>query len=652
MPKELEEIKRFTSGIVSSVSAEDLNTDAAAYSLNVDPRVELGRLRPVPTDDTDNYVDAEIGAAGVARGAVQFKDVDGKYRLFWFSDEGATGDFRVIEDFYGTPNLVADVDTGLTNYVDKPPMEVHNSAVHIGMGNSATPPKWYGYVANKNRYWTGAVYNQVKSAWDKYLLLDAEIDPQKVSGASNNPVWADNGSSPSGTGGALSAGMYFFKYSLVYEGGEESVLSVLDNGLTSDAQFTVTSVTLNDEVTFDLHVRTGASEELNERVIGINLYSAFNPTSGAGSPVTLYRLLKAITIDDAGDTWSTESGGVKLAISMLTLTGPTYESSSGQLESSTGSVIHYGLSTQENGHHFVANVYNPQASTEDWGRYILKSEPLQFSVFNWVVDHHVLPEVPVAIKAHGGRVYAFTHSKMFRVNPDQMSLEDIHDGVGCLGARAVISTDYGMFWMDENNFYMNSGEGLVPIGDPIVESNDVFTGLHDLTVTDVEVAFDGSRMAVLFFVEYSGGKCVFAYSVAKQRWDCWDCEDVQAVVTGRFSEPLMIEEDDGDVNIIKYLGHASNKRTMVWESARLTLGESTNDKFFYAMSVQGSGSITKQYQMPNRAMSTVDASGVLDDDGDPPKNQDKWIIVRVVTTGDSYVESIGVTYRRKVKKIV
>lgn len=52
MPRELQEIKKFITGTVTSASERDIPIDSASFSLNIDSFSESGRLRGIPTDST------------------------------------------------------------------------------------------------------------------------------------------------------------------------------------------------------------------------------------------------------------------------------------------------------------------------------------------------------------------------------------------------------------------------------------------------------------------------------------------------------------------------------------------------------------------------------------------------------------------------
>ena len=50
MPKSLHEINSFNLGVMLNASERDITPETAAYSLNIDPLTEDGKLIGVPTD--------------------------------------------------------------------------------------------------------------------------------------------------------------------------------------------------------------------------------------------------------------------------------------------------------------------------------------------------------------------------------------------------------------------------------------------------------------------------------------------------------------------------------------------------------------------------------------------------------------------------
>ena len=61
---------------------------------------------------------------------------------------------------------------------------------------------------------------------------------------------------------------------------------------------------------------------------------------------------------------------------------------------------------------------------------------------------------PVALSFFNNRVYAFSNNSMFRIEPNNFSIEHTYEGVGCIGKNSVVSFDMGMAWADYNNIYL------------------------------------------------------------------------------------------------------------------------------------------------------------------------------------------------------
>lgn len=138
--KHLHEIKKFTTGIVSFPSETDIPTDAASYSLNVDPMSEGGKLFGIKLDSTFGaYTD--IGSMGLV-------DDGGNWSMVYVDMDSGSEEIKAIQQFYGTPAIGSLVGTtAVTPTVSHPPIQVWGKAAHIGLGGDRTSPsKWCGYI--------------------------------------------------------------------------------------------------------------------------------------------------------------------------------------------------------------------------------------------------------------------------------------------------------------------------------------------------------------------------------------------------------------------------------------------------------------------------------------------------------------------------
>lgn len=76
-----------------------------------------------------------------------------------------------------------------------------------------------------------------------------------------------------------------------------------------------------------------------------------------------------------------------------------------------------------------------------------------------------MPFVPKALASFEGRVYAFEANKMLRINPEGLFVEDEHLGAGTHISTGVLSTAYGLFFVNEENIFVYDGRQVIPIGE-------------------------------------------------------------------------------------------------------------------------------------------------------------------------------------------
>jgi len=78
--------------------------------------------------------------------------------------------------------------------------------------------------------------------------------------------------------------------------------------------------------------------------------------------------------------------------------------------------------------------------------------------------------------------------------------------VGCVGPDAVVVTEYGMCFADNNNIYLHNGGQPVPIGDSILRGDDKSWQNRDKTWAS-KVIFDAARNSfVVMFIRYFNWK--------------------------------------------------------------------------------------------------------------------------------------------------
>jgi len=188
------------------------------------------------------------------------------------------------------------------------------------------------------------------------------------------------------------------------------------------------------------------------------------------------------------------------------IVGESYDIRTNLPESIDDMNVKYGLSTTINGYHIVGNCSHP--SEKDMEFYILKSELERFDMFNWTAGGRrlKLPNVPTALAAYNGRLFAFDKSNIYTIEPNSFTLLDTFEGVGCAGSEAVIVTEFGMCFADMNNIYLHDGNHPKPIGNSILTANEAGFGLDEFNFSaNTKISFDQKRGSFVIFTQQGRG---------------------------------------------------------------------------------------------------------------------------------------------------
>jgi len=433
----------------------------------------------------------------------------------------------------------------------------------------------------------------------------------------------------------------------MYDGFQESPLS---------DDFTFQGVTTNGKgVDVTLELRNIAT--LSKRISHVQLYRAdADNRNGYVEPSGFYRLVEKFQLNT---TWSliTESSPWS-NYRTKTFTDKNTASASFDARVGISEVLenitpNYSLSTQLNNTHFVANI--KQTTLGVLSNYILKSKPLRFDQFNYAEDFLALPSKPTAIVGFNGRLYAFDENNTYRIEPNNFYIEDIYEGVGCLGPDAIKVTEYGLFFADKSNIYMHDGRTPKPIGNNIKRGDDnVAVGSqyrtdkhYDNTIKHdfIRLGFDGNRRCLLVFVKYvlSGSTSYYcwAYTITKGRWDLWHVGSAnpKAVVSGKDGEVYF----SNGTNLEYFLGGTGN-RTWTWYSKELSAGADSVDKRFIEVYVGGTPSSAPSIVIDGTTVTaTVSESNKKNS---IPNTNRKGKKLRVSLSGQTgSVDSIGYIYR-------
>ncbi len=434
----------------------------------------------------------------------------------------------------------------------------------------------------------------------------------------------------------------FWKASFIYDGYQESVLT--------EHTYPLDGIAIDEDgVDANITLTLTKIGNIDKRLTGISIYRSENADDTETEPNVFFRLVKNISLsDNAWDVTTDNNGDVNATYEFTDDTDPgaSYDAITGIDELLTNPIVSYGLATEANSQLFVGQCAHP--NIDDAKQYLFRSKPYKYDTFDWSKDFLRLPTVPTALATFGGRVYAFDKSNTYRIEPNNFFVEDIFEGIGCTSQRAVLTTEYGMFFCSDHNIYMHTGSSPQIIGDAIIDDADTanYPWQHRDVTVDPVLAFDPFRTSLLVFFKagdpqntgFTRYSC-WAYNLSRKRWDLLDLSQThvpQCYVSGKNGESYIGTSHE----LIHYLANADTRRTWEYQTKLITLGADTQDKMFYKIRLVGSGTAT--YGMNGSAPNTsLTSEKIATND-----KKAKAIQVKVVPVGNTgEVDSIGIIYR-------
>jgi len=453
----------------------------------------------------------------------------------------------------------------------------------------------------------------------------------------------------------------YYKTSYTYDGYQEGPLSTA-------FIFNIDTDTKKVKVTVNLH----EVSNLSKRVTHVNLYSASATDDSSLAPDGFYRLVDSYKLTTG---WSSVSGDElsndnpawgtyrsKMIYDNGTAT-TSYEARTGINELLNDTLPKYGLSASLNNQLYIADCKHPEI--DDATNYLFKSRPYRYSQFNWINDFLVLPAKPTAIAGYNNRLYVFTKNTTYRIEPNNLYIEDTFEGIGCINQDCIVVTEYGMFFCDDTNIYMHDGVKARPIGYPILRgvssvTNSDYRSVHSyLNLAGRsyrKIAYDGLRRSVLVFGERKvvGASTNYiysclAYTIPKQRWDIWEIEEGGTLTTTDRAPKAFFAGKEGQVyysngtNLIYYMGHASNKRSWDWNSKEISANLDSINKMFIEVYVSGAPSSSATIYIDGASLTTTTSDNKKIN---IPSSSRKGKKMRVKLSNQTgHVDSIGVIYR-------
>ncbi len=450
----------------------------------------------------------------------------------------------------------------------------------------------------------------------------------------------------------------FYKMSYLYDGYQESPLS-------NTFIHNISAATKRLRLNINIH----NTSTINPRITHLNVYSASSTNTGAQGPDGFYRLVESIKLDSGWTTsTSDENGGLRPTWGAIETreylddgkTTSSYEARTGISEILSNTLPRYGISTALNNQLFVAQCSHDDI--DDAGNYLFKSRPYNYDQFNWASDFLVLPTYPTAITSFNGRIYVFDENNTYRIEPNNLYIEDVLEGVGCFSQRSISVTDYGMCFADRHNVYLHNGKEAQPISISINGLSTETYSWYDLSTAYNPIIRFYNRQKSFLILFYTGSTYrIWSFNTIKRRWDLWEIAQVNGG-SAETAEPTdMFVGKNGEINLSingkLYLLYEddANRRSWSWNSKKLTLGQATQMKRFNNFHVTGSpsgtlGSSTHgvYIKVDDATVSQGNHSGSFTTFTIPSSQQSAKTLQWLLSSQTGEVDALGVVYRRKI----
>lgn len=428
-----------------------------------------------------------------------------------------------------------------------------------------------------------------------------------------------------------------------------------------------------EEITFKFFIQgfTDAIATASSRITSIKFYINVTGSENDGvgtNQINSFRLLEQLDIVEAINSVQTLSNssdviGYQYNVIAGAYEGNLYTDESGLNEYQSSSTVNYSSSCQHNSQLFAANVYNPSAADENWTNYIVRSVEFSYDVFNWVDNYLVMPNPITAIASYGGRVFAFDEYNMYRVNPDQLYIEDTFNGLGCKSKQSLIDTEYGLFVANNTGVYLYDGRNVNHISKPVdfIDAVEGFVSFgYKKSVKNYGssfkplLSFDSDKMCLLVFGNYNAStRRIWMYCLPNQSWfvqgEVYDdivdgnidsVSDIKSIAMSA-SNSVLAAYSDG----LYELNRSSNLKIYNWVSKKLSMNQVSQTKKFRKIYVSGNnvanGDI--EYSIDDASFANISSLN-----SSSSSSNGKKIQVRAKSTSsntDVEIDDISIVYR-------
>ena len=511
MPKTIATLRNFAGGVNSQYNPRDIADNQFGFAQDVIGD-RIGAIRtmgngsgtPRQVDNSaSNKTIATLGSTDVENSAgYGFKH----FELDWTEGGGNTGEhYLAVVDQSGELNLWdytnndwatpsgADVSSGQTDC--RPIITAINNGIRIADTNLTNDStiKYYMYVKR----------SQLGRSRDNFYVGNNTLPAPTANGTQNTLVSSatyDDGQfnfsveSTSNENGTWASADYVFGISFVYDGNQESAVSICAAGLgkedvNEDRALKVTVYAANATAATDYDARLTGARIYWKYASGLSI-SGTSPAAqgewnllvdvditGTSSDNHAYGVRSKL--GDKFSNWTVASNQANVAIVVTDPPIDTYATLNGY-RSSDGPLIignqsdGYKTAVFTNRRMFVANVKmtgadGNQVQDADRIMYSPVNKPDVFPSSQFIDVIKGDAEAYIKLEAVSDRLFAFKKDTLFIINisnpsPAGWFLEAAHKGMGVLHPAAVFKTDFGIVWANPNGLYIyQEGGGIAEL---------------------------------------------------------------------------------------------------------------------------------------------------------------------------------------------
>jgi len=511
MPKTIATLRNFAGGVNSQYSPRDIADNQFGFAQDViGDRIGAvrtmgngsGTPRQVDNSSSSKSINT-LASTDIANSAgYGFKhfelDYDesgnntGEHYLAVVDQSGELNLWDYTNDSWAVPSG-ADVSSGQTDC--KPIITAINNGIRIADTNLTNDSqiKYYMYIKR----------SQLGRSRDGFYVGNNTLPAPTASGSQNTLVDSatyDDGQfnfsveSTASENGTWTSADYVFGISFVYDGNQESAVSICADGLdknnvSDDRALKVTVYAANATAATDYDARLTGARIYWKYASGLSI-SGTSPAAqgewnllvdvditGTSSDNHAYGVRSKL--GDKFSNWTVSSNQANVSIVVTDPPIDTYATLNGY-RSSDGPLIignqsdGYKTAVFTNRRMFVANVKMTGAD----GNQIQDADRIMYSPVN---KPDVFPssqfidvikgdaEAYIKLESVSDRLFAFKKDTLFIINisnpsPAGWFLEAAHKGMGVLHPAAVFKTDFGMVWANPNGLYIyQEGGGIAEL---------------------------------------------------------------------------------------------------------------------------------------------------------------------------------------------